>query len=188
MTWTVARARELAESCLRDMGGRWLHVQAVGRWAEELQRRGLDVSDAVVVAAWLHDVGYGESVVDTGFPPIDGARWLADQGAPPGVVALVAYHSGARYKAEERGLADALAQFSEPDPDELDLLTLIDMSTGPTGVRVAVNERLAEILKRYPSDDPVHRAVSRSRSYLQDSAGRAAKRLGLGDVGAGPGL
>jgi hypothetical protein len=186
MTWTVARARELAESCLRDMGGRWLHVQAVGRWAEELQRRGLDVSNAVVVAAWLHDVGYGESVVDTGFHPIDGARWLADQDAPPGVVALVAYHSGARYRAEERGLADALAQFSEPDPDELDLLTLIDMSTGPTGERVAVNERLAEILKRYPSDDPVHRAVNRSRSYLQDSAGRAAKRLGLGDVRAGP--
>jgi HD superfamily phosphodiesterase len=188
MTWNVARARDLAESCLDDMGDRWLHVQAVGRSAEELQARGLDVSDAVVMAAWLHDVGYGESVADTGFHPVDGARWLVDQGAPPGVVALVAHHSGARFEAEERGLADALAQFPEPDPDQLDVLTLIDMSTSPAGKRVAVSERLDEILNRYPPADPVHRAVTRSRGSLQESAKRAAERLGLADVRAGTSL
>ncbi len=185
MTWTVARTRALAESCLGDMGDRWLHVQAVGRSAEELQARGLDISDAVVMAAWLHDVGYGESVADTGFHPLDGARWLEEYGAPPGVVALVAYHSGARFEAEERGLADALAQFPEPDPDQLDVLTLIDMSTSPNGKRVAVSERLDEILSRYPTADPVHRAVTRSRGSLEESAKRAAERLGLADVRAG---
>ena len=185
MAWTTARANELAASCLGDMGDRWLHVQAVGRSAEELQMRGLDVSDAVVAAAWLHDVGYGKSIADTGFHPIDGAGWLAAQGAPPGVVALVAYHSGARFEAEERGLTDALAQFSEPDPDQLDVLTLIDMSTSPTGKRVAVAERLDEILERYASDNAVHRAVTRSRGSLEESAKRAAERLGLADVRAG---
>jgi hypothetical protein len=55
-------------------------------------------------------------------------------------------------------LADALAQFPEPDPDQLDVLTLIDMSTSPAGKRVAVSERLDEILDRYPPADPVHRA------------------------------
>jgi hypothetical protein len=185
MAWNPARARDLAESCLGDMGDRWLHVQAVGRSAEELQARRLDVSDAVVMAAWLHDVGYGESVADTGFHPLDGARWLQEYGAPPGVVALVAHHSGARFEAEERGLADAFAQFPEPDPDQLDVLTLIDMSTSPAGKRVAVSERLDEILDRYPPADPVHRAVTRSRGSLQESARRAAKRLGLADVRAG---
>jgi hypothetical protein len=185
MTWTSARARELARSCLHGTGDRWLHVQAVGRFAEELRARGFDVSEAVVMAAWLHDVGYGESVAATGFHPVDGANWLEGLGLPPGVVALVAHHSGARFEAEERGLGDVLARFPEPDRDQLDVLTLIDMSTSPTGRRISVQERLAEILKRYPADDPVHRAVSRSRSYLGDSANRAAERLGLADVRAG---
>jgi hypothetical protein len=175
----------LAEACLIDMGDRLLHVQAVGRSAEELRKRGFDVSNAVVVAAWLHDVGYGKSIADTGFHPIDGARWLAEQGAPPGVISLVAYHSGARFEAEERGLSDALALFSEPDPDQLDVLTLIDMSTSPSGKLVAVSDRLDEILDRYPTTDPVHRAVTRSRRSLEESAKRAAERLGLADVRAG---
>lgn len=185
MTWTISKAHAVAQSCLHEIDDRWLHVQGVGGSAEELQTRGFDVSDAVVMAAWLHDVGYGESVVDTGFHPVDGAKWLADQGAPPGVVALVAYHSGARFEAEERGLADALARFHEPDSDQLDVLTLIDMSTSPTGKRVAVSERIDEILDRYPATDPVHRAVTRSRGSLEEGAKRAAKRLGLADVRAG---
>ena len=136
------------------MGDRWLHVQAVGRSAEELRARGFDVSEAVVMAAWLHDVGYADTVANTGFHPLDGAEWLRQQAAPEGVVALVAYHSAAQYEAEARGLADALARFPAPDQDQMDILTLIDMSTGPTGERVAVNERLAEILERYPPDRP----------------------------------
>lgn len=137
------------------------------------------------MAAWLHDVGYAESVAVTGFHPLDGAKWLRLQGAPEEIVALVAYHSGARFEAEERGLADELASFPAPDQSELDVLTLIDLSTSPIGQRVAVNERLAEILVRYPDQHPVHRAVSRSRGYLADSANRAAKRLGLADERTG---
>mgnify|MGYP001794866162 CR=1 FL=1 len=98
---------------------------------------------------------------------------------------MVAYHSGARFEAEERGLADALAQFPEPDPDQLDVLTLIDMSTSPAGKRVAVSERLDEILNRYPPADPVHRAVTRSRGSLEESAKLAAERLGIAAGRAG---
>ena len=185
MTWTIARARALAGSCLRESGDRWLHVQAVGHSAEELQKRGYDVSNAVIMSAWLHDVGYANTVANTRFHPLDGAEWLRQQAAPEGVVALVAYHSAAQFEAEERGLGDELARFAAPDQDQLDVLNLIDMSTSPAGERVAVNERLAEILMRYPEEHPVHRAVSRSRSYLVESANRAAKRLGLGDDWAG---
>ena len=167
------------------MGDRWLHLQAVGRSAEELGVRGIDVSEAVVMAAWLHDVGYADTVANTGFHPLDGAEWLRQQAAPEGVVALVAYHSAAQFEAEERGLAEELARFPAPDQDQLDVLTLIDMSTSPTGEQVPVNERLAEILARYPEEHPVHRAVSRSRGYLAESANRAAKRLGLADLRTG---
>ena len=92
---------------------------------------------------------------------------------------------GARFEAQERGFADALAQFREPDRDELDVLTLIDMSTSPTGERVGVNDRLDEILMRYPEEHPVHQAVSRSGDHIAQSAKRAAKRLGLGDEWTG---
>ena len=185
MVWSPARARVLAESCLGDMGDRWLHVQAVGRSAERLHERGYDVSNAVIVSAWLHDIGYSGTVARTGFHPLDGAEWLRQQDAPEGVVALVAHHSGAQFEAEERGLGHELAHFSAPDQDELDALTLIDMSTSPTGEQIAVNERLAEILARYPEEHPVHRAVGRSSGYIADSANRAFKRLGLTDMPAG---
>lgn len=185
MPWTPARARDLAESCLGEMGNRWLHVQAVGRSAEQLHKRGYDVSNAVIMSAWLHDVGYSDTVVKTGFHPLDGAQWLRQQAAPEVVVALVAYHSGAKFEAEERRLGDGLARFPAPDQDELDVLTLIDMSTSPIGEWVAVNERLAEILQRYPAEHPVNRAVGRSRGYIADSANRALKRLGLADTQVG---
>jgi hypothetical protein len=145
------------------MGDRWLHLQAVGRSAEEIRVRGFDVSEAVVMAAWLHDVGYADTVANTGFHPLDGAEWLRQQAAPEGVVALVAYHSAAQYEAEARGLADALARFPAPDQDQMDILTLIDMSTGPTGERVAVNERLAEILERYPTRSALETSNASSR-------------------------
>ena len=185
MTWTAANARAVAGSCLQESGDRWLHVQAVGGSAEDLRAWSSHVSEAVVMAAWLHDVGYADSVAATGFHPVDGANWLEGLGVPPGVVALVAHHSGARFEAEERGLGELLARFPEPDPDQLDALTLIDLSTSPIGRRISVQDRLAEILERYPDDDPVHRAVSRSCSYLEESASRAAERLGLADVRAG---
>lgn len=90
-----------------------------------------------------------------------------------------------QFEAEERCLCDELACFAAPDRDQLDVLTLIDMSTSPTGERVGVGERFAEILGRYPAEHAVHRAVSRSRGYLAESANRAAKRFGLTDIRAG---
>src|SRR5665647_3471204 len=121
MTWTTARAHEVAESCLGDMGDRWLHVQAVGRSAEQLQKRGYDVSNAVIMSAWLHDVGYADAVANTGFHPLDGAEWPHLQAAPEGVVHLVAYHSTAQIDAEARGLGDQLAPSPPPAQDQLDL-------------------------------------------------------------------
>ncbi len=186
MSWFSVDSRRLAESCIGAASDRWLHVKGVAELAMQLRDKDLGLSDAVVAAAWLHDVGYAPDLVETGFHPIDGARWLRMEGVPEGIVALVAYHSGARFEAEERGLGVELDEFPEPDPDQLDMLTLVDMAVGPTGERVSVESRLDEILARYPADDPVHRAVMRSRSSLIQSAERAAERLGLANVGTRP--
>ena len=148
------------------------------RWcfgAAELIAAGLASADAeaVVAAAWLHDVDYAPSVRrSTGFHPVDGALFVRAQGFPAVVVSLVAYHTGAVFEAGERGLLDALAEFSEPPELLLDVLTCADMTTGPDGSRVRVEDRVREILSRYPEDDPVHRAIERATPTLLASVAR----------------
>lgn len=179
-------ARSLARACLASVEGpRWAHVQGVGLAAEELLPK---ISERVVVAAWLHDVGYGPAQIDTGLHSLDGARFLQRTGTDDAVVSLVAHHSGARYEALERGLAAELDEFPRPDPDDLDALKLVDMTTGPDGSRVPASVRISEILGRYSPNHPVHRAVSGARSELMASVARAARRLGLPDEGFGPPL
>jgi hypothetical protein len=130
----------------------------------------------LVAAAWLHDVGYAPRLNRLGFHPVDGARYVRQQGQER-VASLVAYHSGARFEAEERGLVDALAEFEPEDGPLLDALTYADMTTGPAGQHVDLEERIAEILERYPPDDPVHRAVSRSYPLLRETVDRTRRRL-----------
>lgn len=97
--------------------------------------------------------------------------------APRQLVSSVAYHTGAEYEAEERGLGHELAAFDRPDQDLLDALTFADLTVGPTGEPISVSARLDEILERYPADHPVHWAVSRSRDYLEGCVARALARL-----------
>jgi putative nucleotidyltransferase with HDIG domain len=177
----LAPVVELADKYLAGIEPRWSHVKAVGRTAEAICRT-YDITIDLAAAAWLHDIGYAPQMAETGFHPLDGARFLASIGATELVVSLVAHHSGAKFEAEERGLAAELAEFADPPADVSDVLVLIDMTTSPDGRRVTIDERLEEILKRYPVNDPVHRAVRRSGPVLRDAAARAANRLGLADV------
>lgn len=178
--WTVERSKTLAREHLSGMGNRWQHVQAAGRRAEELRAAGL-VHDAVVSAAWLHDIGYAPDLIDTGFHPVDGARYLQRIGVPERIVAMVAWHTGADQEAAERGLQQQLSELPAPDPDDLNTVTLIDLVTSPSGTAVLPEDRIAEILRRYPADHEVHQAVQRSGPGLLDVAARAQRRLGLPD-------
>jgi len=118
----------------------------------------------------------------TGFHPLDGAAFLADEGAPDRVVNLVAHHTGATFEADEQGLTSELDRFDVPDAEDLDTLNLIGLVSSATGASTTPHERVDEILNRYPEGHPVHRAVSRSRPELLASASRARIRLGLSDV------
>jgi putative nucleotidyltransferase with HDIG domain len=172
---TALRARVIAEQRLGSVAARWAHVRGVAG-AAELMAAGLAAIDAeaVVAAAWLHDVGYAPSVRrSTGFHPVDGAAFVRAEGFPAVVVSLVAYHTGAVFEARERGLSAALAEFSEPPELLLDLLTCADMTTGPDGSRVRAEDRVSEILLRYPEDDPVHRAIERAAPTLLAAVARA---------------
>lgn len=121
----------------------------------------------LVAAATLHDVGYGH--VDTGFHPLDGARHLRDQGYSATVVELVAMHSASWIEAEVRGLDLLLLKAFKTDLDlraAHAVLWWADMTTGPQGQDVEVEERLHEIGARYGPDHLVTRFIERARPVL----------------------
>lgn len=173
VTWTLERSRELARDLLVDLPHRLAHVEGVATTAVAF-----GMPTEVASAAWLHDIGYAKRLHWSGMHAIDGARYLELAGASAEVVSLVAFHTGAEYEAEERGLVEQLTKFDRPQQDLLDQLILADLVTDPSGRRMTVCERLEEIWSRYEPRHPVHRAVTRSRSYLEECALRAAGRTG----------
>ncbi len=131
----------------------------------------------LIAAAWLHDIGYAPDISDTGFHPLDGARFLEREGAPKRIVDLVANHSCARFEADERDLLPELDRYELEVGPVADALVYADMTTGPTGGAVSVEGRLAEILRRYEPESPVHRAISEASGELEASVSRVEQRL-----------
>lgn len=165
-------ARELCRSLLaEELPRRWAHCQGVARQASAVGHVLGDQAGVVEGAAWLHDIGYASSLVVSDFHPLDGARYLRDSAFGDRCVwTLVAHHTCALVEAEERGLAAVLAAefpVGDVDPFTLAALTFCDMTTGPHGQRVDVDERIAEILDRYPADHVVHRSITRAAPRLR---------------------
>ena len=130
----------------------------------------------LVIAATLHDIGYGHP--RSGFHPIDGARFLDDQGFSKVVCHLFAHHSASSLEAEERGLdLDIFREFgiardttnSAGIEAAHAVLWWADLTTSPDGEDVGVTDRLNEICARYGSNDPVTRFVERARDILIDA-------------------
>lgn len=156
---------------------RWRHVRSVARRATWVAGQ-LSLSDELAAAAWLHDIGYAPELVETGFHPVDGARYLRKVGISEQVVSLVAYHSCAEIEADVRGLGDVLAsEFKPGDPLLTDALLYCDMAVGPDGDYVRPADRLAEIRVRYGPDHEVTRFVERAASKILATAGRVEDLL-----------
>ncbi len=58
-----------------------------------------------------------------------------------------------------RGLDGAIAGFEREQSPTADALTYCDLTTGPTGARVSVGQRLADIEERYGDGHAVTVAV-----------------------------
>lgn len=179
-------SRDLAEQLMsEELPRRWKHVQAVARKAEELRPAlGAD-ADLLVASAWLHDIGYVSKLQDTGFHPIDGARYLHTQGVQSRLCGLVANHSGARYEAPMRGLDDAQAEYADESSLARDGLWYADMTTSPVGEPVQFGERLREIRERYGPEHSVPRAITAASAeieaairHVHDAAGGCGIVLG----------
>jgi HD domain len=174
--WATAQAEQL----IAPLGDRWTHVQAVADKARGLAAvLSAEDADLLAAAALVHDVGYAPSLHRLGFHAVDGARFLRAQGQER-LARLVAHHSGARFEAEERDLVEELAAFPVEDGPVIDALTFADMTTGPTGQSMTLDQRIEEVQRRYRSDDPVLQAPVQA-----DRLGSKAGRPRRGDADPG---
>lgn len=168
----------LARELLGAIGDRWAHTRGVAAAAAEAAERLPRVDrEALVSAAWLHDIGYAPSCFMTGFHALDGARYLLRQGVSRRVSSLVAHHSMATHEAEARGLESDLEQFDRETGPVADTLTWADMTTDPSGRPISVQDRILEILDRYPPGDPVHEAVRKAAPEIVACVVRTEDRL-----------
>lgn len=175
-----ADARALAASLLAPLGDRWRHTVGVAARADQLsaavppEERGL-----LVAAAWWHDLGYASNLVVTGLHSLDGARFLAAEGYPDRLCALVAHHSAAGFEAEERGLAREFAEWRREEGPVADALWTADMATGPRGEAVDYPDRFAEIMSRYHPESVVGRAMRRARPVIEETIRRTERRIAV---------
>ncbi|MBO3748797.1 HD domain-containing protein [Streptosporangiaceae bacterium NEAU-GS5] len=177
-------AYDLAERLLAvPLPRRWAHCQGVGACSESLAPILGKDADLLAAAAVLHDIGYAPDLVDTGFHPLDGARYLRDvAGADERLCCLVAHHSCATFEAANRGLIDTLnAEFTPQAPVLVQALTYCDMTTSPDGIRLAVEDRLAEIHSRYGAGHLVSRSITAASPSITMHVRLVEERLS--DVG-----
>lgn len=150
-----------------DVPERWLHVQGVAATAKRFTPL-LDAWEALVMAGYLHDVGYSPKLPRVGFHPLDGARFLRDDGWPDAVVNLVANHSNAEIQARINGFADVLmAEF----PYDADLphryLQFCDLSVDINGRPVSFDDRLAGMFARHRHNEEMTRHLTEAEPRLR---------------------
>ena len=155
---------------------RWAHTQEVAahaRWAAAGVRP--DDRDLLVAAAYLHDIGYAEPLVNTGYHPLDGARYLRRQGLGE-LACLVAHHTGAHIEAGHRDLAAELSAFRRPAGPVADALTYSDVTSGPAGQAMDPGERFEEIVDRHGPDSVVAQSRAEARVEMYGMVARTLRR------------
>jgi putative nucleotidyltransferase with HDIG domain len=173
----VDHARRVAQAVLADLPERWQHSAGVARRAEELAAALGEDPDILVAAAWLHDIGYADVARDTGFHPLDGARYLDRHGWPTRISALVAHHSGACYVAEVRNLREAMDAYPREESPLADALTYADQTVGPGGRPMPVEKRISDMLRRHGPQSPNAAAHRLRGPHLLALAHRVECRL-----------
>ncbi|WP_405508521.1 HD domain-containing protein [Streptomyces cyaneofuscatus] len=174
-------ARQVAEKELSGvLPRRWAHSQGVAARAAGLGHVLGGDAELLAAAAVLHDVGYAPRLAETGFHPLDGARFLREEhGADERLMRLVANHSFALLEAEERELRKELAgEFPLlEEPLLVDALVYCDMTTTPDGDRTTAQDRVAEIRSRYGDDSVVGRFIRRAAPEIFASVERVEAAL-----------
>jgi hypothetical protein len=82
--------------------------------------------------------------------------------------------------ADESSLADDLvSEFPPPPEDLLDALTYSDMTTGPDGQAMTLEQRISEIIARYGPGHIVTHVITKSAPSLTAAVSRVTRRLSI---------
>lgn len=174
----VLSARETARRLLAESPERLRHSAGVAARAESLTAAVPDDQRSLLVAAaWLHDVGYAASLHDTGFHPIDGARFLRSARWDGALCNLVAHHSGSRFVAAARGLDGALGEFAWAQDAVSDALTVADQTIGVNGTPLSLEARMRDMLDRHGPASANAQTHPQRRAYFQAAFERVSRRL-----------
>jgi hypothetical protein len=170
--WAAAEAERL----LSPLGDRWKHVRAVGECARGLGAI-LDQEDRryLVAAAYLHDIGYAPGLQRTGLHQLDGARYIRSLGAER-LAGLVAHHSESRFEIRLRGCGEELTSYKREESWVSDALTYCDLTTGPAGLPMTFEDRVAEVEQRY-GDSEIVDALRQATPHLRGAVERTEDRL-----------
>ncbi len=169
----------LSRALLADVPRRWRHVQGVSARGHLFRDTCSSYHFELLIGAGLaHDIGYAPSVADTGFHPIDGARYLRKLGFHEDLVCLVAHHTCAAIEADLRDMGAILREeFPRRDSLPHDELLYCDLTTGPNGECVTVEGRLAEVKQRYGCSSIVHRFIIEAEAELLAASRRAEAKV-----------
>ena len=168
---TPQEAVTLAKELLDGMDRRWSHVVKVATEAEELASTIFDdksEGEVLVMAAWLHDIGYAAPLAKTGFHHLDGANYLGERGEHR-LACLVAHHSSGTQEGHLRGLDQEMSRFPAEPGLIADCLTYCDLSNGPEGQPMELNQRIDEVERRYGRDDVVPQGLRLAYPLLAKS-------------------
>ena len=170
--WAAAEAERL----LSPLGDRWNHVRAVGERAGEVGAiLGQEDRRYLVAAAYLHDIGYSPELQRTGLHQLDGAHYIRALGAER-LACLVAHHSEARFEIRLRGCGEELAAYKREESWVSDALTYCDLTTGPAGLPMTFEDRVAEVEQRYGEGEIVD-ALRQATPHLRGAVERTEDRL-----------
>ncbi|WP_280486551.1 HD domain-containing protein [Nocardia farcinica] len=169
----VGWAAETARAHLSVLPRRLRHVEGVASRAA-LAGPVVDDAELLVAAGWLHDIGYAPVLVRTGFHPIDGAVFLESIGASKRLCALVANHSCACIEARNRELS---IDWKDEQTPLRDALWWADLTTTVDGKTTTLDDRLADIYRRYGADHVVGRSVRESEPIIREVVRRTEDRL-----------
>jgi len=175
----VRDAESLARRLLADDSDRFAHCRYSAGIAElAADALGLQDSDALIAAAWLHDIGYVPSLAMTGFHPLDGALRLASEGWPDETVLLVAHHSHADLLARYFGVENQLTVLDHASGEAEDILTYADLRSGTTGMGAVPEQRIAEMRRGHSKNPTVPKEVREGRyDLLLAAANRVSDAL-----------
>ncbi len=165
-----------AERLLAPLGLRWVHSEAVAERARRVAAWTSAVdATALVATAYLHDIGYAPALRDTAHHGIDGARYLNTLGQPR-LAALVAHHSGSAHEAVALGLTRELQAFTHEASATADALAYCDVTADLSGRAVTLEERAADVRRRYGDTHVVTLSMESALGELRQAV-QATERL-----------